>query len=130
MYCLLLEAGTAYVRYIPARYCSCTIELGVWMFHGFLIIRFMITIILLLSMNLISQKGSKAKSFDVFYVSLAISFVSYMLTFFLFTGIGYLVLIPIFAANIFILMRFMGMTIRTAISVLIVLNVINFMLPI
>ena len=81
-------------------------------------------------MNLISQKGSKAKSFDVFYVSLAISFVSYMLTFFLFNGIGYLVLIPIFAANIFILMRFMGMTIRTAISVLIVLNVINYMLPI
>ncbi len=81
-------------------------------------------------MNLISQKGSKAKSFDVFYVSLAISFVSYMLTFFLFSGIGYLVLIPIFAANIFILMRFMGMTIRTAISVLIVLNVINYMLPI
>jgi len=99
------------------------------LFLGFFIQAVINTVILLAAMHIVSRRGSKPDFLEVFYVSLGISFISVMLTFLLFRGIGYLVLVPIFAAGILILMKFLGMSLLTAISVLIVFHVINYFLP-
>ena len=100
------------------------------MFLGFFIRAVINTVILLAAMHIVSRRGSKPEFAEVFYVSVGISFVSVMLTFLLFADIGYLVLVPIFAASILILMKFLGMSLLTAIAVLIVFHVINYFLPI
>jgi len=99
------------------------------MFLDFFIRAVINAIILLAAMHIVSRKGSKPDFIDVFYVSVGISFVSVMLTFLLFADIGYLVILPIFAAGIFILMRFLGMSLLTAITILIIFNIISSLLP-
>ena len=99
------------------------------MFLGFLVRAIINAMILLAAMHIVSHKGSKPEFIDVFYVSLGISFASILLTLLLFPSIGYLVLVPIFAAGILILMRFLGMSLLTAIVVLILFNIISTLLP-
>jgi len=85
--------------------------------------------ILLAAFHIVSRKSAKPDFIDLFYVSLAISFVSVMLMLILFPSIGYLVLVPIFAAGIIILIRFLDMSLLTAITVLIIFNIISTLLP-
>ncbi|MBD3276989.1 MAG: hypothetical protein GF388_01705 [Candidatus Aegiribacteria sp.] len=99
------------------------------MFFGFFIRTMINGLILYASVHMVSRKGSKPEFHDVFFVALGITIVSMLLFFALFPSIGYLFLIPAFAANILILMRFLGMSILTAVIVIILYEVINLLLP-
>lgn len=99
------------------------------MFLGFFTRALINGLILYASVHIVSRKGSKPEFHDVFFVALGITLVSIFLYIVLFPHIGYFSLVPVFAANILIVMRFLGLSILTAIIAIIVYEVISILLP-
>lgn len=99
------------------------------MFYGFFVRAIINAFILFFCVHIVSRKGSRPDFQDVFFVALGITFVSTVLLILLFPVTGYLSLIPIFAVNVLIIMRFLGLGMVTAIVALVVYEVINMLLP-
>jgi len=100
------------------------------MFLGFFIRAVINASILFACLHIVSRRGSKPDFQDVFYVALGITLVSMLLLVLLVPKIGYFALVPVFIANVFILIQFLGMSIPTAVVVIILYETVNYILPI
>lgn len=99
------------------------------MFFG-VFVRLMISAtILYFSMRIVARRGAVPDFQDVFFAAVGITFVSVLLVFLLFPTMRYFSLIPIFAVNVLILMKFLDMGVLTAVVVLVIYEAANMFLP-
>lgn len=99
------------------------------MFYGFFVRAILNSLILFACVSIVSGKRSRPDFQDVFFVALGITIVSTVLLIMLFPGIGYFSLVPIFAVNVLIIMRFLGLGAVTAVVALVIYEAVNMLLP-